>query len=87
MDKKFLANSQTNISINVVFHVDSFDLETNMKQSTNLQQLTLQAPTVLFQATVGVSWRIKKSHADATCKCLTPADFSITETMGLGGER
>ena len=35
MGKKFLANSQTNISINVAFHVDSFDLETNMKQSTN----------------------------------------------------
>ena len=35
MSKKFLANNQTNISINVAFHVDSFDLETNMKQSTN----------------------------------------------------
>ena len=87
MGKKFLANSQTNISINVVFHVDSFDLVTNMKQSTNLQRLTLQAPTVLFQATVGVSWRIRKSHADATCKRLTPSDFSTTRNMGFGGER
>ena len=32
---RILANSQTNILINVAFHVNSFDLETNMKQSTN----------------------------------------------------
>lgn len=69
--------------------LDSPDLESNddHKQSTNLQRLTLQAPTVLFQATVGVSWRIKKSHADATCKRLTRSDFSTTRNMGFGGER
>ena len=56
--------------------LDSPDLESNgdHKQSTNLQQLTLQAPTVLFQATVGVSWRMEKSRR---------RHLQVSDTVGL----